>query len=89
MAQVARLVLILYVRTISQPVRLTRECRRRRKKAGERRVWKMMKVVDGKLYDKHSQSIGITDPGLGLLILKTTLDLMTNYIALIIVTDDF
>jgi hypothetical protein len=56
---------------------------------GGRRVWRMMKVVDGKLYDKHSKSIGITDLGLGLLILKTTLDLMTNYIALIIVTDDF
>ena len=48
-----------------------------------------MKVVDGKLYDKHSKSIGTTGLALGLLIPKTTLDLMTNYIALIIVTDDF
>lgn len=55
----------------------------------ERKAWRMMKVVDGKLYDKHSKSIGTTGLALGLLIPKTTLDLMTNYIALIIVTDDF
>jgi len=64
-------------------------CRPRRRKVDERKGWKMMKGVDGKLYDKHSKSIGTTDLGLGLLILRTTLDLMTNYIALIIVTDDF